>query len=256
MNADFLKNLFCEHLCKLRAFFSNPQIRQHFADAVDDLGQARMRLFNVLDGRAQSLQREFAQLRILLGARGLVRGKLRKTGDAVGLFALRFGKAGHFRFQRAEQLEQFLFAFGADIFRAADLGLNFADGVFNHGGQLTLRLKSGKQIHQRPSEGNTGRTSSQTRPQTPSTEPEASNCRTRLGSAAAMAAKPFSTRSKNFRSASSIRSRMNGRFDWRMARRNSLISDETVSSNVKSGRVAPTAMSMTDCTIAKSSSRP
>jgi hypothetical protein len=72
-------------------------------------------------------------LRILLCARGFVRGNLREPGDAFGLFIVRFRQRADLGLERAEQLEQLAFAFFADGVRAANLRLNFANGFFDHG---------------------------------------------------------------------------------------------------------------------------
>ena len=49
-----------------------------------------MGFFKTFDGRTQSLDRKFAQLRILFRARGFVSRQLGKAGDAPGLFIVRF----------------------------------------------------------------------------------------------------------------------------------------------------------------------
>ena len=49
-----------------------------------------MRLLEAVRRRAQALDGQLLQLRILFSARGLVRGDLREIGDAVGLFAVGF----------------------------------------------------------------------------------------------------------------------------------------------------------------------
>lgn len=146
-----------------------------------------MGLLDAVHRRAQSLIGKFAQLRIWFRARGLVRGNFREVGDAVGLFAVGFGKRGDFRLQRAEQFQQFLFALGTDGFRAADFRLNLADGFFNHVlKELTLRFQSGKQNHQRPTLGRRDWTISQIVLQTTSTGGAPLMNFTRCGSLAAM----------------------------------------------------------------------
>jgi hypothetical protein len=69
----------------------------------------------------------------LLCARGFVRGNLREARDAFGLFIVRFRQRADLGLERAEQLEQFAFAFFVHGVRAANLRLNFANGFFDHG---------------------------------------------------------------------------------------------------------------------------
>jgi hypothetical protein len=111
---------------------SNPQIRQLIADAVDDLDEFGMRLLEAFDGRAQAADGNFAQLRILLPARRLVRGKFCELRDALRVLVVRLGKVAYFRFQRGEQLEQFALALVTDGIRAVNLRFNFANRFFNH----------------------------------------------------------------------------------------------------------------------------
>jgi hypothetical protein len=102
-----------------------------------------MRLLKAVHRRTQTLERMFQRLRILCRARGLVRGGLRKVGDAAGLFVVCLGERADFGFQRAEQLEQFLFALVADGICAVNLRLNFADGVFDHSFWINITRHNG-----------------------------------------------------------------------------------------------------------------
>ena len=97
-----------------------------------------MRLLEAAGGRLQVPDGMLARLRILIGADGFGCRDFGEGGDAVGLFAVGFGKLRHFRFQGGEQFQQFLLALGAHGFRAADLGFDFADGFFDHDSGQTL----------------------------------------------------------------------------------------------------------------------
>lgn len=174
-------------LASLREFLLNPQIRQRFADGIDDLDEARVRLLETIHRRNQPLIGKVAELRIRLNARRLVRRKAGKIGDAVRLFAVGFGKRGDFRLQRAEQLQQLRLALDAYGIRATDLRLNLADGFFNHVlKELNLRLASGKQNHHRPTLGRRGWTIFQISAQTKSLGSAPLINLTRCGSLAAM----------------------------------------------------------------------
>lgn len=69
----------------------------------------------------------------MVGARGLMGGKLREAGDALGLFIVGFCQLADLGLERAEQLEQLAFALFTDGVRAANLRLNFTDVFFDHG---------------------------------------------------------------------------------------------------------------------------
>src|ERR1700683_5324856 len=75
INADFFGKFFLRKSVKSADdVLLNPQIRQHIADAVDDLDEFRMRLLEAFHRRAQAGDGMFQRLRIFFRARGLVRG--------------------------------------------------------------------------------------------------------------------------------------------------------------------------------------
>ena len=117
---------------------SNPQVRQRVADGIDDFDEVRMGFLETFDGRTQSLNGKFAQLRILFRARGLVGRQLGEAGDAPGLFIVRFFQNPDLGLECAQQLEQFALAVVVDGIRAADARLNFANRFFVHDFHLEI----------------------------------------------------------------------------------------------------------------------
>ena len=86
---------------------SNSQVRQHVADGVDDLHELGMRFLKFLHGRTSCPSSDsFNSCGFLLLARGFVRGDLRESGDALGLFGVGLGQTGHFGLQRRQHLLQ------------------------------------------------------------------------------------------------------------------------------------------------------
>jgi len=85
-----------------------------------------MGLFEAVDRGAQAAHGEFAQLGVLVSARGFVGGNLGEAGDAAGGFLVGFGQRGDFRFERGKQLDQLALLLRADGARLVDAGLNFA----------------------------------------------------------------------------------------------------------------------------------
>jgi len=124
---------------------SDSQVRQHVADAVDDLDEFGMRLLEAVHRRTQAAHGKLAQLRILFCARGLVRGNFREIGDALRLLVVGFLQGADLGFQPAEQLEQFAPARLADGAGAPDFRLNLANRLFDHVGKVMTAENIGKQ---------------------------------------------------------------------------------------------------------------
>ena len=102
------------------------------ADAVDDLHELGVGFLKAFHGGNQTLVGQFTELGVGFGAGGFVGGKFGEIGDAIGLFAVGLGELADLGFQAAEEGEQFRLALAVDGIGRADLGLNLADGLFNH----------------------------------------------------------------------------------------------------------------------------
>jgi hypothetical protein len=68
----------------------------------------------------------------LLGARGFVGGDLSEAGDALGLLLVRLGQFSDFRFERAQQMEEFMATLLFDGLSALNAGLDLSYGVLDH----------------------------------------------------------------------------------------------------------------------------
>ncbi len=91
-----------------------------------------MGLLKAVHGRTQTLVGKFAQLRIGLGARGLVRGRLAKLAMLLACSPCVLDSAATSVFNVPSSFSNSRLAVGVDGFRAADFRLNLADGFFDH----------------------------------------------------------------------------------------------------------------------------
>src|ERR1035441_10481443 len=91
-----------------------------------------MGLFESLHGGTQAFERELEQFRVRLAARGFVGGDLGETGDALGLLLVRLGQFSDFRFERAQQMEEFMATLLFDGLCALNAGLDLSYGVLDH----------------------------------------------------------------------------------------------------------------------------
>src|ERR1043165_51125 len=85
---------------------SDAQIRQRRRDAVDDVRQPWVRLFEARDRDAEALDRMLEQRLVLPLARGFVRGNLSVACNASRLLGVGLREAGDLALERRHQVEQ------------------------------------------------------------------------------------------------------------------------------------------------------